>query len=309
MIGKINKIPIDQVVENEAFVTKTLVDNLDDLSEAVGLNLTNACSEQKAGNFRADILAVDEESGSTVVIENQLYKSDHDHLGKILTYLSNLDAKIAIWIVGDPRPEHINAIGWLNETRLSSFYLVKLEAIKINESEPAFLFTLIVGPSEEVKEIGETKEEISDGNPILKKFWIQLLQKAKLLTKLHSSRGPSSRCYLWDRTGVRGLHWGYYIRKSDSHVELYIDRGSNSDEENKEIFEQLKKNKEEIESVLGPLSWERLDDKRACRIIKLLPDGGHQSDESKWSSIQDKMIEAMIQFEKVVAPFVNKLSI
>ena len=65
-------------------------------------------------------------------------KSDHDHLGKLITYLTAIDAKAAIWIVADPRPEHITAINWLNESRLASFYLLKLEAIQA--LEPVTMF-------------------------------------------------------------------------------------------------------------------------------------------------------------------------
>ena len=98
------------------------------------------------------------ETGS-VVIENQLGTSDHDHLGKLITYLTAIDAKVGIWIVADPKPEHIGAISWLNQTNLADFYLVKLEAVRIEESLSAPLLTLIVGPSEESKQVGEKKQE------------------------------------------------------------------------------------------------------------------------------------------------------
>ena len=93
---------------------------------------------------------------------NQLERSNHDHLGKLITYLTAIGAKVAIWIVADPRPEHVSAISWLNESSSASFYLLKVEAIKIGDSEPAPLLTLIVGPSEEARELGETKKGISE---------------------------------------------------------------------------------------------------------------------------------------------------
>ena len=76
-------------------------------------------------------------------VENQLEKSNHDHLGKIITYLTSIGAKTAIWIVANARPEHVNAINWLNEASSADFYLVKLEAIKIGDSPAAPLFTLL----------------------------------------------------------------------------------------------------------------------------------------------------------------------
>ena len=153
MIGKIERVNLRDVWKHEAFdLTTWLQDNIEVLNEAIGLNISNPENEQPAGSFKVDILAEDD-SGNPVIIENQLEKSDHDHLGKLITYLVALEAKTAIWIVSDPRPEHLSSISWLNESSSANFYLLKLEAIKIDDSPPAPLLTLIVGPSEEVKEV------------------------------------------------------------------------------------------------------------------------------------------------------------
>src|SRR5699024_4385408 len=112
----------------------------------VGFAMTSTESEQRTENFSVDIVAEDND-GRIVVIENQLEKSDHDHLGKLITYLTAVEASCAIWIVSEPRTEHVKAIAWLNESTSTDFYLIKLEAIKIGDSSPAPLFTEIVGPS------------------------------------------------------------------------------------------------------------------------------------------------------------------
>jgi hypothetical protein len=141
MIGKIVRRPLREVWKHEALdFTTWLVENIDVLSEALDLPLQDAKREQACGDFSVDLVA-DDGSGSTVVIENQLEKSNHDHLGKLITYLAALDARVAIWIVSDARPEHTKAITWLNESRLASFYLVKAEAICIDSSAPACLFS------------------------------------------------------------------------------------------------------------------------------------------------------------------------
>src|SRR5690625_7355128 len=82
--------------------------------------------EHKTENFSVDILAEDE-SGKIVIIENQLEKSNHDHLGKLITYLSAVGADCAIWIVSEPRSEHVKAVAWLNESTSTDFYLIKIE--------------------------------------------------------------------------------------------------------------------------------------------------------------------------------------
>ena len=135
MIGRIQRVQLREVWSHEAFdFTTWLEDNVDVLVEATGLRLTEIEREQRAGDFSVDLVAQDQD-GNAVVMENQLEKSDHDHLGKLLTYLVGLQARRAVWIVADPRPEHVAVVTWLNESSSEDFYLLKLEAIRIGDSE------------------------------------------------------------------------------------------------------------------------------------------------------------------------------
>lgn len=309
MIGKLQRVPLREVWKHEALdFTKWLQDNIDVLSEVIDLNLSNPESEQSAGAFSVDLVAEDE-SGNPVIIENQLGKSDHDHLGKILTYLVAMAAKTAIWIVADPRPEHVSTITWLNESSSANFYLLKLEAIRIGTSEPAPLLTVIVGPSEEGKGVGKTKQEIAERYTIREHFWEQLLVLAKQKTKLHANISPTQHNWLGTSSGKQGLGFNYALRKNEAQVELYIDRGKERDKENKAIFDNLFKYKEEIEKAFGEhLEWERLEGKRACRIRKRITIGGYRDEEHKWPKIHEAMVDAMMRLEKSLRPYINKLS-
>ena len=239
MIGKIQRVPLREVWRHEALdFTRWLQENLDVLSTQLDLTLTNAEREKSAGDFNVDLIAEDD-SGNPVVIENQLEKSNHDHLGKLITYLVAVGAKTAIWIVSDPRPEHVSAITWLNETAAASFYLLKIEGIRIGESEPAPLLTLIVGPSEEGREIGETKKHLADRYGHRLRFWTDLLDRAKGKTKLHSTISPGQHSWISTGAGQRGLSFVYVIRQHEGGVELYIDKGQGSEGENKAIFDRL----------------------------------------------------------------------
>ncbi len=107
MVGILEKVDLRKVWVKEAKdFTTWLESNLDILSEHIGFDISPLEREKAAGTFSADIFA-EGPNGDTVVIENQLEKTDHDHLGKLVTYLSNLEAKTAIWITSNPRPEHI----------------------------------------------------------------------------------------------------------------------------------------------------------------------------------------------------------
>jgi hypothetical protein len=309
MIGKLQRVPLREVWQHEALdFTTWLEDNLDVLNDALDITLSGAEREQSAGAFNVDLVAEDE-AGNPVVIENQLQKSDHDHLGKLITYLTAIDAKTAIWIVSDPRPEHVRAISWLNESSPAAFYLLKVEAIKIGDSPSAPLLTLIVGPSEESRQAGRTKKELAERYAIRKQFWTGLLERAGAKTKLHANISPSQHGYLGTGAGKYGLGYNYVIRKNDGDAELYIDRGKEGEAENKAIFDKLAEFKDAIEAAFGgSLDWQRLDAKRACRIKKNIDLGGYR-DESKWPEIQAAMIDAMIGLEKALKPHIAKLKV
>jgi len=285
-----------------------MVENIEVINETLGLDLSGAENEQDAGTFKIDILAEDS-NGEPVIIENQLGKSDHDHLGKVITYLTAVEAKTAIWIVADPRPEHVKAISWLNESSSASFYLLKIEAIKIGNSEPAPLLTLIVGPSDEVRNIGRKKKELSERHIIREKWWTQLLEISNSKTKLHSNRNPNGSNWIGSSSGKGGLIYYYNVRIQESSVGLVIDRGKDCENINDEIFNFLIKERKKIEKKFGSeLDWVNTEGVRLCYISKPF-EGGYRSPEEEWPEIHERLTDAMVRFEKAFKPHIKKLNI
>lgn len=310
MIGKIERVHLREVWKNEAKdFTCWLFDNIEVLSEELDIDLTAVEKEKDVISFSADIVAEDG-SGQTVLIENQLEKTDHDHLGKILTYVSNLDAKIAIWISSNPRPEHERAIDWLNETGVGvKFYLVKVEAYKIGNSEPAPKFTVVAGPSEKTEAVGEEKKEFAERHKKRFEFWKTLLEKSKPKTSLHSNISPNIYSWIGAGSGLRGLGYNYVITYKYGGVELYIDRGKGAEEENKRIFDEFFSHKKEIEGIFeDKLDWERLDDRRASRIARRYKGVG-LDDKEQWDKLQNDMIDGMIRLEKALNKYIKGLKI
>lgn len=308
-IGKLEEIPLREVWKHEERgFSAWLENNLDSLSNVVGLELTEARREVKAGSFSVDIVAEDGNSDG-VIIENQLEATDHDHLGKVLTYLTNLEAKTAIWITSNPRPEHIRAIQWLNETTPDdiSFFLVKLTAIRINDSVPAPLFTVIVAPSQISKDFGKQKKDLAERHILRLRFWEQFLETAKEkgINQL-SGRTPSKDHWLSVGSGKSGLNFNYYVMRDRAEIDLYIDKGNK--EENEDIFDKLSINKENIEESFGkPLIWNKLDEKRASRIKYTIINNGGLRDEEKWREIQEILLIEMENFSNAIKPYIAKL--
>jgi len=310
MIGKMERVLLREVWKKEAKdFTSWLYENLEILGEELDLVLTPYKKEKSIGSFSADIVAEDG-TGQKVLIENQLEKTDHIHLGQILTYISNLDAKIAIWISSDPRPEHIRAIEWLNETGSGiKFYMVKVEAYRIGSSEPAAKFTVVTGPSEKTEIVGDEKKEMAERHRLRYDFWKSLLEKSKQKTNLHSNISPGTANWIGAGSGVRGLGFNYSVTYKFGQAELYIDRGMDSEEENKIIYDKFYRRKEEIEKDFGDkLRWERLDDRRASRISKRIEYAG-LVDKEKWPKLQDDMIDSMIRLENALKKHIRELKI
>ena len=305
-IDKIQRVRLRDVWHPEPKFSEWLEQNIDILSECVGINLSNIRREKDAGDFRVDLVAEDDNENQ-VIIENQLEKSNHDHLGKLITYLTMLEAKVAIWIVSEPRPEHVRAITRLNESRTAAYYLLKVEAIRIGNSNPAALLTLITGPSEETRVVGDQKAELAERHIERKKFWTALLALAKAKTKLHSSISPGIYNWVGTSAGVQGLNFNYAVRQHDAQVELYIDQDKDTGDGNQKILEKLQANKESIEKEFcAPLNWEILEEKRACRISYVVDLGGWQ-DEEKWPQVHEALVSTMIRLEKALRPHLKNL--
>jgi len=281
--------------------------NIEVLNEVLDLNLVSVDRERKTeSSFSVDLVAEDE-SGITVVVENQLGKSDHDHLGKLITYLAATEARAAIWVVSEPRPEHVSAVGWLNDAGLARFYLVKVEAVQIGDSPPAPLLTLIVEPSDEVALIRGTTSEQSERHRLRQVWWGKLISHPE--ARLHSHISPGGYSYIGTSAGVRGLSLNYVIKQDFCAAELYIDRGKGSDVLNHMIFEELAARRTEIESAFGgELSWEALEAKRACRIKAPLT-GGYRADAAEWDGIQQRQIDAMNRLQSSLKPHIDAIDI
>mgnify|MGYP003700750567 CR=1 FL=1 len=290
-IGQLERVSLREVWPHEANdFTPWLQDNIEVLDELVGLGLATPERESRAGSFAADLVAEDKH-GRKVIIENQLARSDHSHLGQILTYLVALDASAAVWIVSDPRPEHVAAIAWLNDSSSADFYLVKVEAVRIASSPPAPLLTLIVGPSEESASISEINREFKDTMDIRERWWKQLLARPD--AGIHKHLNTTAYHWIGVTSGMSGVSYNYVIRQNDSTVELYI--------------EELYAKRDTIEETFGEeLTWQPLEGKRACRI-KCEIDGGYRSPDDEWEDIQTKQVNAMNRLVTALSPHIDAI--
>ena len=306
-IARLEPVSLRDVWPHEASdFTVWLGDNLDVLGELLGIELSLVEREVGVGPFWADLLLQDSD-GNPVIVENQLERTDHDHLGKLITYMSNLGAKVAVWITSAPCPEHETAVHWLNESLPAdtALYLVQLEAFRIGDSDPAPRLSIVAGPSPQAKEIGSQKKELAERQVLRRQFWTELLERGKGSGHPHTRVGPGIDSWINAGSGVAGLTYNYVILMNAARVELQIDRGDA--ETNKHIFDQLQAARGRIEAAVGaPLEWDYREGRRSCYLRYSVPGGGLR-DREQWPTIQQRMIDAMVRLERALRPEIRRL--
>jgi hypothetical protein len=303
-IGKLEKVDLRTMWTNEARdFTCWIERNIEQLSDFLGFELQIIEREKKVGSFSIDLYA-EANDGEKVIIENQLEKTDHTHLGQIVTYFTNLEAKHVIWIAKDIRPEHAQAINWLNQFTGISFYLLQVEAYKIGDSDPAPYFKLVCKPNETIKAIGQEIKDFNDREKFNVRFWESMIEKCKSRLSHFTTRKASKYHYHSGSAGKGGFTFVFLATNKFYGVELYIDLGN--EDENLFLIQYLAKSKNQIEKEFGhELSWEELHESRACRIrFHIAEESILEVDQSK---AQEEMITCMERFEKVLRPKIKEL--
>jgi Domain of unknown function (DUF4268) len=237
--------------------TPWLAEHISELGKAVGLELEVERVEVQCGPYSADILAKDTGTDDYVVIENQLEKTDHDHLGKALTYASVLDASTVIWIATQFTPEHKKALDWLNDNTAEqiSFYGVQLELWQIDDSSPAIKFNIISKPNQAVIQASRSKakDDLSENRQFQLEFWTKFRDKLAKTKKIPSLQSPRAQYWFNVSLGKTHIHLSNTCNTDESTVGLrvYI-----SNKIAATMLPHLEGKKAEIEAAIGQtLQW------------------------------------------------------
>ena len=305
MIGKLTEVDVRELWKHEQYDFSNWLaksDNLEYLNEILGLTLTDVNKEVYVGPYRCDLVAKDETSGVKVIIENQLDATNHDHLGKIITYASGLDAKFIVWIVREAKEEHRAAIEWLNNYTSSdlNFFLIEIHAYKIGSSEPAPKFEVIEKPNDFIKR-GKTNHDDGELNKTQAErlaFWEQFNQKLTAHGKPFNLRKPTTDNWYAVALGSSEISLSIELINKEKRILVgaYIYN-------NKDLFDQLKEHQKEIEEKLGfALEWDRMDNKKASRIKHYIS-GLNFDDHSNYDELMEQIIEDTVKMRDVFKIF------
>jgi hypothetical protein len=300
-LGRIEFIPIREVWPNEATsFTPWLLENEELLADLLKIELTIHKREQSVGSFSLDLIGENLANGSKVIIENQLEKTDHNHLGQLLTYAGGLEPTTIVWIASNFRDEHRAALDWLNRVtdENTHFFGIELKAIKIGDSEPAPWMEVVVEPNSWNEEVKKTTSNVmrSDVSNLYLEFWGGLVNRYKNEVTDFQEKEIPSRNYFMVRIGKANLFIGLVFAKTKLRVEIYF--GDPDGSVNANRFEALYENRSNIENLFGDsLTWEDLEGRKACRI-SFYRDGVIK-DTNAWREYQEWFKDNLLRIKKV----------
>lgn len=289
-------------------------ENLAVLSEHLGLGpegLEKAAVEKFVGSYKADILCRDTTTGNWVLIENQLEKTDHSHLGQILVYAAGLSCKTVIWISKAITPEHKVAVEWLNRlaTDGTSFYALEIELWRIGDSAIAPSFNTVVRPSEPARLAESAKSGLDGGDGLtpakqdLFEYWQafeQLLAKRPSVVRAVS---PVAQNWITHSIGKSGVNLNSSWNRKQNWVraELYL-TGPKADS----YFHQLRDHQEALESALGfQLDW--YDGAASDRRIFVSRTFSNVADRESWPAQHEWLAQRLEELHRVFHDYVRNL--
>jgi len=315
-----HRIPLREVWPHEQYDFSAWVkDNIVVVDEQVGLTIDPETldPESASGSFAADLVgtATDEATGKQVkvVIENQLERTDHDHLGKVMTYVAHHEASVAIWIAGEARPEHVRAVQWLNENSELKAWLFTIEAVAVGERQAAPLLRRIVGPSLLTASVRRVKQEDNFDAQAQAGFWTHTLEQATERfadLKMYQRHNPPAGVYVGHSVpnNPAKVSWHMWVTAHGSWACLRID--ADNAEEAEHYYQQMLAHRDDIDRRFGPgLEW-KSDDSARARMLRWdnpVP-GGYRDDPDDWPDATASLVDGLRRLVDATLPYVSNLT-
>ena len=287
-------------------------ENLEFLGETLGIELELEAQEQAVGPFRADILCKDSESEAWVLIENQLERTDHTHLGQLLTYASGLEAVVIVWIAARFTDEHRATLDWLNRITDASFqfFALEVELWRIGSSPAAPKFNVVAKPNDWSRSVARAARSIDESQLpetriVQRAYWEALnaaLDRAK--GPVSGARKPQLKSWMRYSVGKTGFSLGAAIAVTKRQIRVYLRiAGKNP----KASFHILREQAEEIEQELGyPFVWNQDQTGRRGRVSVYLDDVDPRA-ETDWPRQHEWLVTKLNDMHRAFAQRVKSL--
>ncbi len=310
-LGDIEELPLNQLfkLEDRDF-TPWLQKNIEVLGNVIGMDIGDAETEVSIGNYRLDILAYESGTERKIAIENQYGKTNHAHLGQLITYMAGINAEVVVWIAEDFNAEHITAINHLNQISIENvaFFCIKPRLIKIGDSTPAIEFLVVAKPDEWEKHV-RIESNISDRQIKYNNFWTEFVDRYK---QSFPDFKPSS--WLPNRGSITMVHGGtdlrYILRFSHGSFLMTLWIGVNSKINPSELIDKINIRKDYIVDKLGAqVEFDKKEGVISTKVnlyydkhvdVLSIPD-------EERDFLIDWIIELMPKFEKTLQTIINEI--
>jgi hypothetical protein len=302
-LGKLERVSARAAWPHEAHdFTPWLLENAETLGEALNMDLELNRAEHSVGDFSLDLIGTDVATGESVIVENQLAKSDHSHLGQLLTYAGGTDAANVVWIADQFRAEHRAALDWLNErtNEHARFFAVEVAAVRIGDSPYAPLFEVVVQPNDWQKEVRSSTAStpLTARQETYRRFWAMFLEQLREAAPGWTNTStPLPQNWMNLPAGVSTANYVMVFSKEGLRVEIYF--SSPTAEINARNFDRVLAHQEEIEAAFGEsLQWDRLEGRKGARIEYLRQ--GEIANEDSWSEYVDWFVQKAIRLRSAI---------
>lgn len=313
-LGRLQRVDLREIWKTEAQdFTPWLAreEKLAELADTIKMDLELEAQEKNVGPFRADILCRNVEDGSWVLVENQLERTDHIHLGQLLTYASGLEAVTIVWVAAQFTEEHRATLDWLNDITDEKFrfFGLEFELWRIGESPVAPKFNIVSKPNDWSRSISQAARAISQGEltetkALQLEYWTGFRQY--LIDSGSPLRPQKPYPQHWANyvIGRAGLILDALLNSTENRVGvgLYI-----NDVDAKAYFWLLHRQKDEIERELGfALDWLELPERKGCRMVHYWEDTD-PLDRAKWPQYYAWMRDKLERLDRVLRPRIRAL--
>ena len=315
-LGKLIRVNPREVWANEATdFTPWLRDKIDYLAEAVGIDIQLVESEVAVGDFSVDLVGEEPGQSRPVIIENQLERTNHTHLGQLLTYAAGKDGGVIIWVSPEIRPEHRNALEWLNDATRGNldFFGVELEVLQIEGSDrKAPNFKVVVAPKGAIQKpisANPTTVATTERGRRYQEHFQKVLDSIRERQPGITRRKSRPKSWIRLPAGRRGFKFSLAFATGGPRVEISID--TRDQVSNKRAFDLLEERKGEIENRIGTeLSWDRLDNRRVSRISWYYDQPVTIMDSNeKLEKLKDWTVESFFKFRDVMQPHIQGIQV
>jgi hypothetical protein len=306
-LGKLVKVNLRDIWKDESGeFTPWLAEekNIKELGDTISIELEVESQEEKVGPFRADILCKDTANSQWVLIENQLERTDHTHLGQLLTYAAGLEAVTIIWIAETFSDEHRAALDWLNEKTEEgiNFFGLEIELYRIGDSPIAPKFNIVCKPNEWSRTVrtSAANRELTDTQKFQFEYWTAFKKYMDENRSIIRCQSPYPQNFANFAIGRSDFGLCARIIKTEIGVLLYI-VGPNRIAFYKLIEEKYKN---QIESEINyELIWRTRPKQNIIETSRK----ADTLDKDKWIEQHQWLKETLEKFHKVLSPIIKKL--